>query len=67
VPTGATDAHARITVLSCPSPWPVERTIQVVKERLGHGSITTTEKYLHSLPGTEDAAVNALARIRGTR
>jgi integrase len=41
--------------------------LQVVKERLGHGSITTTEKYLHTLPGTEDAAVNALARIRGTR
>ncbi|MBT8224499.1 MAG: site-specific integrase [Dactylosporangium sp.] len=39
--------------------------LQVVKERLGHGSITTTQKYLHTLPGTEDAAVNALARIRG--
>jgi integrase len=38
--------------------------IQVVKERLGHGSITTTEKYLHTLPETEDAALNALARIR---
>jgi site-specific recombinase XerD len=41
--------------------------LQVVKERLGHGSITTTEKYLHTLPGTEDEAVNALARIRGGR
>ncbi|GLH99814.1 tyrosine-type recombinase/integrase [Phytohabitans aurantiacus] len=39
--------------------------LQVVKERLGHGSISTTGKYLHTLPGTEDAAVNALARIRG--
>jgi hypothetical protein len=39
----------------------------VVKERLGHGSITTTEKYLHTLPETEDAAVNALARIRSRR
>ncbi len=39
--------------------------LQVVKERLGHESITTTGKYLHTLPGTEDAAVNALARIRG--
>ncbi|MBC8092631.1 MAG: tyrosine-type recombinase/integrase, partial [Pseudonocardia sp.] len=39
--------------------------LQVVKQRLGHGSITTTERYLHTLPGTEDAGVNALARIRG--
>jgi integrase len=41
--------------------------LQVVKERLGHASITTTEKYLHTLPETEDAAVNALARIRSLR
>lgn len=41
--------------------------LQAVKERLGHGSITTTEKYLHTLPGTEDAAVNALQRIRSCR
>jgi integrase len=41
--------------------------LQVVKERLGHASITTTEKYLHTLPETEDAAVNALARIRAQR
>jgi integrase len=39
--------------------------LQVVKERLGHASITTTEKYLHTLPETEDAAINAMARIRG--
>jgi integrase len=41
--------------------------LQAVKERLGHGSITTTGKYLHTLPGTEDAAVTALARIRSRR
>ena len=39
--------------------------LQVVRERLGHGSVATTGKYLHTLPGTEDAAVDALARIRG--
>lgn len=41
--------------------------LQVVKERLGHGSITTTEKYLHTLPQKEDAALNALARVRPGR
>lgn len=41
--------------------------IQVVKERLGHGSITTTEGYLHSLPGADDAAMAALDVVRGNR
>lgn len=39
--------------------------LQVVKERLGHGSITTTEKYLHTLDDADDTAVDALANIRG--
>ena len=39
--------------------------LQVVKERLGHGSIPTTEKYLHTLPDADDTAVNAFAKIRG--
>lgn len=38
--------------------------IQVVKERLGHGSILTTQKYLHSLPEADDAAVDAFTKIR---
>jgi integrase len=38
--------------------------IQVVRERLGHGSIVTTEKYLHALPDAQDAALDALAVIR---
>lgn len=41
--------------------------LQVVKERLGHGSITTTEKYLHTLPGAHDAALDALDSIRGVK
>jgi integrase len=41
--------------------------LQVVKERLGHGSITTTEKYLHTLPGADTAALTALDAIRGRR
>jgi site-specific recombinase XerD len=38
--------------------------IEIVKERLGHGSIVTTQKYLHSLPEADDAAVDAFTRIR---
>jgi integrase len=39
--------------------------LQVVKERLGHASISTTEKYLHSLPTADETALDALARMRG--
>jgi integrase len=38
--------------------------LQTVKERLGHGSITTTEKYLHTLPEADDQALDAFSRIR---
>jgi integrase len=39
--------------------------LQVVKERLGHASIATTERYLHTLPTADDTALDALAKIRG--
>jgi integrase len=39
--------------------------LQVVKERLGHASIQTTEKYLHTLPEADSTAIAALAAIRG--
>ena len=38
--------------------------LQVVKERLGHGSLRTTEKYLHTLPDTDNTALDALQRTR---
>ena len=38
--------------------------IQTVKARLGHGSLRTTEKYLHTLPDTDNTALDALQRIR---
>ncbi|GII56134.1 hypothetical protein Pth03_45230 [Planotetraspora thailandica] len=38
--------------------------LQVVKERLAHGSISTTEKYLHTLPDADGTALDALARTR---
>ncbi|WP_322762271.1 tyrosine-type recombinase/integrase [Frankia sp. Cr2] len=41
--------------------------LQVVKERMGHGSIATTQRYLHTLPTADETALNALDRIRGRR
>ena len=38
--------------------------LQMVKDRLGHGSISTTEKYLHTLPEADDDALDAFTRIR---
>ncbi|GAB3259278.1 tyrosine-type recombinase/integrase [Kineosporia babensis] len=38
--------------------------LQVVKERLGHASITTTEKYLHTLPTADETALDALDAVR---
>lgn len=38
--------------------------LQIVKERLGHASIATTERYLHTLPDADDTALEALDRVR---
>ena len=38
--------------------------LQVVKERLGHASIMTTQKYLHTLPDADDSALDAFTKIR---
>jgi site-specific recombinase XerD len=38
--------------------------LQMVKERLGHGSISTTEKYLHTLPDADDMVLDAFSKIR---
>src|SRR6266568_2882198 len=38
--------------------------LQVVKERLGHASIMTTQRYLHTLPDADETAVEAFNRIR---
>jgi integrase len=38
--------------------------LQVVKERLGHASITTTQKYLHTLPEADETALEAFSKIR---
>ncbi|WP_141579346.1 site-specific integrase [Actinomadura sp. WMMA1423] len=40
--------------------------LQVVKERLGHLKLATTEKYLHSLPNADETALTALNKIRST-
>jgi integrase len=38
--------------------------LQVVRERLGHAKISTTEGYLHTLPGADQTALAALGKIR---
>jgi site-specific recombinase XerD len=38
--------------------------LQVVRQRLGHGSLRTTERYLHTLPDVDETALDALAKIR---
>lgn len=38
--------------------------LQVVKERMGHGSLITTEKYLHTLPDADETALDALENTR---
>jgi site-specific recombinase XerD len=37
--------------------------LQVVKQRLGHGSLRTTERYLHTLPDADETTLDALAKI----
>jgi integrase len=41
--------------------------LQVVKERLGHGRLRTTERYLHTLPDADETALDALAKVRNRR
>jgi site-specific recombinase XerD len=41
--------------------------IQIVKERLGHATIATTERYLHTLPDADETALDALSTIRNRR
>jgi integrase len=42
--------------------------LQVVKERLGHATIGTTERYLHTLPNADETAgTNGGSRSRSTR
>ena len=33
-------------------------------DRMGHAQITTTQKYLHPMPGADAKNLNALNRIR---
>ena len=38
--------------------------LEVVRDRLGHSSIATTQKYLHTLPEADETALEALSKIR---
>ncbi|XRQ07140.1 tyrosine-type recombinase/integrase, partial [Actinomadura welshii] len=37
--------------------------LQVVKERLGHASIATTERYLHTLPDADKTVLEASRKL----
>jgi site-specific recombinase XerD len=41
--------------------------LQVVKERLGHDGLRTTERYLHTLPDADETALDALGKVRNRR
>jgi integrase len=38
--------------------------LAVVKERLGHSDISTTQRYLHTLPDADETALDAFSKIR---
>ena len=38
--------------------------LKAVMDRMGHAQITTTQKYLHPMPGADAKNLNALDRIR---
>lgn len=38
---------------------------KTVMERLGHTQIRTTQRYVHTLPGADQQALQAFQRIRG--
>ncbi|MGP7998937.1 MAG: tyrosine-type recombinase/integrase [Streptosporangiaceae bacterium] len=38
--------------------------LAVVRERLGHSDISTTQRYLHTLPDADDTALDAFGKIR---
>lgn len=56
--------YARPTPCSCLLAASRGADIQIVKERLGHATIATTERYLHTLPDADETALKALDAIR---
>jgi site-specific recombinase XerD len=40
--------------------------LKSVMDRMGHAQITTTQKYLHTLPDADTKNLTALDRIRGS-
>ncbi len=39
--------------------------LKTVMDRMGHAQITTTQKYLHTLPDAGDKALTAFQAVRG--
>jgi integrase len=47
-----------------PGPLAGGADLKSVMERMGHSQITTTQRYLHTLPDSDDKALAAFTRIR---
>jgi integrase len=41
--------------------------LKVVMDRMGHTQLTTTQRYLHTLPDADDRALDAFQRTRSSR
>ncbi len=41
--------------------------LKTVMDRLGHTQLATTQRYIHAMPRADDAALEALARVRQSR
>jgi hypothetical protein len=54
-----------LRTLTRPGCWPEGPTSKSVMDPMGHAHITTTQKYLHTLPDADEKNLTALDRIRG--
>ncbi len=59
--------HAHASWLLAPGSWLLAggSDLKSVMDRMGHAQITTTQKYLHSLPDADTKNLDALNRTRG--
>lgn len=47
-----------------PGCWPAAPDVKSVMDRMGHSQVQTTQKYLHTLPDTDQRNLDALIRVQ---